>query len=119
MTEESRDDYYSVLRRSSEGWHEGKHDVLPWLNYFLAVLKRAYREFEDRAGLSRHPRGAKTALVEAAVNAFTGPFTLAEVERVSPGVSRDMVRRVLQRLQKDGQVECIGMGPGATWRKRR
>jgi Fic family protein len=118
LVEESRDDYYDVLRRSSEGWHEGRHDVLPWLNYFLAVLKRAYREFEDRAGLSQHPRGAKTALVEAAVNAFAGPFTLAEVERASPGVSRDMVRRVLQRLQKAGQVECIGMGPGATWRKR-
>lgn len=49
LVEESREDYYDVLRRSSEGWHEGKHDLFPWLNYFLAVLKRAYREFEARA----------------------------------------------------------------------
>ena len=48
LIEESRADYYDVLRQSSEGWHEGRHDLLPWLNYFLAVLKRAYRENEER-----------------------------------------------------------------------
>lgn len=52
LVEESRDDYYDVLHRSSEGWHEGKHDLLPWLNYFLAVLRRAYFELEERVGTS-------------------------------------------------------------------
>jgi Fic family protein len=45
LIEESRDDYDNVMRRSSEGWHEGKHDILPGLNYFLTIVKRAYREF--------------------------------------------------------------------------
>jgi Fic family protein len=45
LIEESKADYYDVLHRSSEGWHEGEHDLLPWLNYFLSVVKRAYREF--------------------------------------------------------------------------
>lgn len=49
LVEESREDYYDSLHRSSEGWHEGRHDLLPWLNYFLIVLKRAYRELESRA----------------------------------------------------------------------
>lgn len=46
IVEESRDRYYETLRLSSEGWHEGRHDLLPWLNYFLTVLKQAYREME-------------------------------------------------------------------------
>jgi len=50
LVEESRVDYYEVLRLSSEGWHEGQHDLIPWLSYFLAVLKRAYRELEKMAG---------------------------------------------------------------------
>jgi Fic family protein len=50
LIEETRGDYYDVLRRSSEGWHEGRHDLLLWLNYFLAILKRAYRELEAQAG---------------------------------------------------------------------
>jgi Fic family protein len=46
LIEESRGEYYDVLHRSSEGWHEGRHDLLPWLSFFLAILKRAYRELE-------------------------------------------------------------------------
>ncbi len=118
LVEESREDYYAVLQRSSEAWHEGRHDLLPWLNYFLTIVRRAYREFEERAGQVKSPRGAKTALVGAVIDAFAGEFTLADIERSCPGVSRDMVRRVLRELQRAGKVECIGRGPGAPWRKR-
>jgi len=34
----------------------------------------------------------KTALVTAAIDAFPGNFTLTDLERACPGVSRDMVR---------------------------
>jgi Fic family protein len=46
LIEESKADYYDVLHRSSAGWHEGRHDLLPWLNFFLTILKRAYRELD-------------------------------------------------------------------------
>jgi len=118
LVEETREDYYESLRQSSENWHEGRHDLLPWLNYFLAVLRRAYREFEERAGQVKSPRGAKTALVEAAVEGFPGEFTLSDLERACPGVSRDMVRRVLRELQRAGRVVCLGRGPGARWRRK-
>jgi Fic family protein len=52
LIEESREDYYDVLHRSSEGWHEGRHDLLPWLSYFLATLRRAYFELEQRVGFT-------------------------------------------------------------------
>ena len=109
---------YETLYRSSQGWHEGQHDLIPWLNYFLGVVRRAYREFEESAGQIKTPRGAKTALVEAAIGAFPGDFTLAELERTCPGVSRDMVRRVLRELKKAGKVACLGRGPGAAWRRK-
>jgi Fic family protein len=118
LIEESRDEYYEALRRSSVEWHAGRHDLLPWLNYFLTVLHRAYRLFEERAGQVPSPRGAKTALVEAAIAALPGPFRLADLERNCPGVSRDMIRRVLRQLQRQGRVECLGRGPGATWRNK-
>jgi Fic family protein len=118
LIEESREDYYEALQRSSERGHEQQHDLVPWLNYFLSVVRRAYREFEQRVGEIKSPRGAKTALVEAAIASFSSEFSLADVEHTCPGVSRDMVRRVLRDLQKAGVVECLGRGPGASWRKR-
>jgi len=117
LVEDTREDYYEALRRSSQGWHEGKHDLFPWLNYFLATVRRAYRQFEERAGQTASPRGSKTLLIENAVQSFSFEFTLSELERACPGVSRDMIRRVLQILQKAGKVECLGHGRGARWRK--
>src|SRR5947209_924955 len=57
LVEDSKEDYYVVLHASSTGWHEGKHELLPWLNYFLAVLRRAYIQFKERAGQIKSPRG--------------------------------------------------------------
>lgn len=117
LVEESREEYYEALLHSSEGWHEGRHDLVPWLNYFLVMIKRAYREFEGRVGQVKSAPGSKTELVEAAVESFTESFSLTDVEKASPGVSRDMVRRVLRRLKTEGRVECRGRGPGATWHR--
>jgi Fic family protein len=50
VIEESREEYYRNLFLSSQGWHEGKHDLGPWLNYFLVVVRRAYLELAGKAG---------------------------------------------------------------------
>ena len=118
IIEQSKDRYYETLEQSSQGWQEGKHDPWPYINYFLFTLKTAYREFEERVGQIKGPRGAKTELIISAINFFSGEFTLSDLERACPGVSRDMVRRVLRELQKSRTVECLGRGPGASWRKK-
>jgi len=84
----------------------------------LFILKSAYHDFEERLGQIKSPRGAKTEIIAAAVKAFAGNFTLAELERACPGISRNMIRRVLRDLQSAGEVECLGRGPGAAWQKR-
>lgn len=116
LIEQNKERYYETLAESSHGWHDGKHNPWPYINYLFSILKAAYKEFEQRLGQVKSPRGAKTALIEAAVRNFTGEFTLNDLERACPGVSRDMVRRVLRDLQKSEEVECLGRGPGAAWR---
>jgi fido (protein-threonine AMPylation protein) len=118
LIEENKERYYETLEQSSQGWHEGKHDPWPYVNYVLYIFRSAYKEFEERVGQVKSPRGAKTELVVMAVDRFPGEFTVGHVERACPGVSRDMVRRVLRHLQRSRQVECLGRGPGAQWRKK-
>jgi Fic family protein len=118
LIEQNKERYYETLEQSSERWHEGKHDPWPFVNYVLYTLKIAYREFEERVGQMKSPRGSKTELIESAVKNFSGQFTLADLERSCPGVSRDMIRRVLRDLQREKKVECLGRGPGALWRKK-
>jgi Fic family protein len=115
--EENKDRYYETLEQSSQGWHEGKHDPWPYVNYVLYILKTAYRDFEQRAGQVKAPLGAKTALIEAALKNGPRKFSLKDLERACPGVSRDMVRRVLRNLRRSGHIVCIQRGPGAIWGK--
>jgi Fic family protein len=118
IIEQNKDRYYETLEQSSVNWHEGRHDPWPYINYLFFIIKTAYREFEERLGRLETPRGAKTEMIETAVDAFSGPFALSQLEQACPAVSRDMVRRVLRRLQKAGRVECVGRGPGAAWHRR-
>src|SRR5207248_9731757 len=106
LIEESKEDYYAVLQASSTGCQEGKHDLLPWLNYFLAILRRAYVQFEERAGQVKSPRGAKSELVLAAIRAAPNPFRVADLQHTCPGVSVDWIRSVLKELRKQGKVKC-------------
>jgi Fic family protein len=117
LIEESKEDYYEVLQTSSIGWHEGRHDLLPWLNYFLAIVRRAYVQFEERAGQVKSPKGAKTQLVLAAIRAAANPFRVSDLQRTCPGVSVDWIRSVLKDLRSKGKVECLGRGQQAQWRR--
>jgi len=116
--EQNKERYYETLEQSSQGWHEGKHDPWAYINYLFYVLKAAYKEFEERVGQVKSPRGAKTALIEVAIEGFADEFTLNDLEQACPGVSRDMVRRVLRDLQNAGKIECLGHGLGAHWRRK-
>lgn len=118
LIEESKETYYEVLRISSEGWHEGRHQLKPWWEYSLGILIKAYRDFEKRVGAITQGRGAKTALIEQAVEALPATFGISDVERSCPSVSRDMIRIVLNRLRDEGKLVCKGTGRKAAWEKR-
>ena len=118
IIEENKARYYETLQLSSNGWHEGKHDPWPYIGYLLFIIKKAYDEFESRAGQLKSPRGTKTELIMNAIGGLPQRFSLVDVEHVCPGVSRDMVRKVLKDMQKQQKVECSGRGPGAVWEKR-
>jgi Fic family protein len=113
--EESKESYYETLEASSQGWHEGRHDIAPWLSYFWGALLRAYKEFEERVGHIEHGRGAKGDRVRAEVLKRTLPFSISELESACPGVSRDMVRLVLRAMKAEGSIAPTGKGRGAKW----
>lgn len=119
LVEQTREGYYDSLYRSSQGWHERSHSVLPWWEYFLGVLLlSAYREFEHRAGLVQAPRGAKRQMVLDTVAHLPPQFQYADVERACPGVSRPTINRVLAELRKEGRIQCVKPGRDAVWEKR-
>ena len=110
LIEDNKERYYETLEQSSHGWHEGKHDPWPYINYILSIIRIAYREFEERLGHLQSPRGEKTTLVLRAIDKAPGPFRIAELRDQCPNVSVDMIRRVLKDLRAKNRVECMGRG---------
>ena len=116
IIEDNKERYYEVLEQSSQRWHEGKHDPWPALNFLLFILTQACKEFEQRVGQLKSPRGEKTALIEEAIARQAGRFSLSDLQSACPGVSVDLIRSVLKRL-KGASIECLGRGHTAKWRK--
>lgn len=115
--EESKESYYETLETSSQGWHEGQHDVRPWLNYFWGAMLRAYKEFEERVGTIERGRGAKGERVRNEVLKRMLPFSISDIEDACPGVSRDMVRLVLRAMKAEGIIAPMGKGRSARWER--
>jgi Fic family protein len=119
MVEETKESYYDTLQQSSQGWHKGRHALLPWWEYFLGVmLLGTYREFEDRVGLVTSRRGSKTELALDTIRRFTGDFTIRDVQERCPTVGVDLLRRILREERNAGRLKCLGRGPMAKWRNR-
>ena len=115
LIEQSKERYFETLKLSSQGWHEGKHDPWPYVNYLLYTPLDATREFERRVGETASPRGEKSELVKNAIAQSAGSFTVADLRRQCPGVSVDMIRHVLKQLKAAGAVQCMMRGRNALW----
>ena len=117
IVEQSKETYYETLNKSSQKWHEAKHDVIPWFNYFLGTVLAAYKEFEERAENIKPGRGAKTQIVTQAIERQVGEFSLSDIERECPSASRDMIKIIFRELQKAKKIKCLGKGKSAKWKK--
>ena len=114
LVEQSKEHYYGVLVECSQGWHEGKNELLPWWNYFLSVLRLAYKEFERQVE-STEARPAKSDLVRQNVLAQVEQFTLGDLSAQLPSASTQLIKKVLAELKKQGKIRLVGRGRGARW----
>ncbi len=117
LIEQNKERYYEVLEQSSQGWHEGKHDPWPTINFLLYILTEASKEFEQRLGDVKSIPGEKTALVLAAIQNQIGSFGVADLQNACPRVSVDLIRRVLSQMRREEKVRCLGRGRTSRWEK--
>ncbi|HOD83331.1 MAG: Adenosine monophosphate-protein transferase SoFic [Planctomycetes bacterium ADurb.Bin126] len=117
LVEESKEEYYDILGECSHGWHESQNPVVPWWNYFLSVVRRAYGDLARQVQTAQSGP-AKTELVRKAVLEQVGPFALGDISAQFPSVSVQLVKKVLGELKQTGQLRLTGRGRGARWEVR-
>src|SRR5262249_12684818 len=50
---ETKNAYYASLAESQRDWHEGTHDIWPWVEYLIGTLAETYERFEARVAAVR------------------------------------------------------------------
>jgi Fic family protein len=114
LIEDSKVEYYRVLKLCSRGWHEGKNEIVPWWNYFLGTLRAAYKEFQRQIE-SVGSRPAKSDLVRQTALAQLERFTLADMAAQLPVASSQLIKKVMAEMKRAGQIRLAGRGRGARW----
>jgi Fic family protein len=115
IIEENKDDYYRLLKESSDGWHLEKHDLMPWWNYFFSIIKEAYKELNLRVEQYQGPDN-KSGLIRQIILQTANSFQLSDITKLTPNISQQLIKKVLAELKKEGKVQSHGRGAGSYWK---
>lgn len=110
MIEESKESYYEALAQSSEKWHEGTNDYLPFVKYMLGVIIAAYRDFSSRVQVLATSGLSKPERIREILKSHLGKVTKAELMKKCPDISQITIQRTLNELVKKGELLKIGGG---------
>ena len=110
LIEKSKDSYYEALQESSENWHEGNNNYLPFVRYLLGVIIAAYREFSERAEILLEAGSSKTGRIRRLIRSTTGKITKSELMAQCPDISQVTIQRALKELLDSGEILKIGGG---------
>lgn len=117
LIEDTRETYYDALQAAGHGWHEGEHDVSPWLRYFLGILTAAYRELSGSVE-TISGRGSKREAIRRSIElSIANEFTVADIRKAVPAASQSYISKTLARLRDEGIIEPVAIGRNARWRR--
>ena len=117
IIEDSKEDYYETLRKSSVGWHDNTNDIFPWVNYLLGTFVAAYKDLESRVGIIESQKGGKSQRVHSFIEKKLGYFTKSDIRQACPDVSEATINRVLNELKDQEMIALEGLGRNAKWKK--
>ncbi len=113
---ESKNTYYKTLYDSQRNWHEGEHDVWPWITYLSRILAFSYSDFEKRvAGAGKQSGNKQDRVREYVLKEAPARFRRRDIEQALPGISLATIRLVLTELRDAGRIKPEGSGAGARW----
>lgn len=118
LIEKTKETYYEALQASSIGWHENQSSYEPFVKYYLGILLKAYREFEDRVAHLKYRKLSKPERIRAVIEQKVGKITKKEIMERCPDISKVTVERTLTELVKAGVIEKVGAGPATAYIKR-
>lgn len=110
LIEESKDSYYEELQNSSEKWHTGENDKLPFMKYMLGIIMKAYKECDNRFKLIGEEKLTSAERVFFVIQKSLEPLSKKDIMILCPDISQRTVERALKELQDSEKIRQVGAG---------
>ena len=110
IIENTKETYYEVLEESSALWLQGKNNILPFVKYFLEVLLKAYRNFEERINLMSNKHLSKPERIRTLFAGTLGKLSKQDILDRLPDTSISTVEATLAMLLKERFIVKDGAG---------
>ena len=110
IIEESKDMYYEKLNESSKNWHDGSNDELPFIEYMLFVIYKAYKECDDRFKLIEEKSLSSSERVMKVFENALEPLSKSDLIILCPDISQRTIERALKDLKDKGFIRQMGKG---------
>lgn len=117
VIEKTKTAYYDSLKESSNGWSDGENDPRPFIVYFLGMLLRCYRTFDERIGtlIPQFSNIPKSKRIREFINGTPGKIAKAEIAAACPDVSEITIERTLKEMLDSGLLKKLGRGRGTSY----
>ncbi len=110
LIEESKDSYYTALKNSSEKWHTGENNEIPFIKYMLGVFLKAYKECDDRFSLIGKEKLVPSERVFSVIQKSLEPLSKKDIMILCPNISQRTIERALKNLQDNKKIKQVGSG---------
>lgn len=110
MMEQTKEQYYDTLQKSSFGWHENNNDYAPFVKYMLSVILTAQREFASRVQIMIESKLSKPEKVAKIIEDTLCKVTKKDILEKCPDISETTVQRTLAELLKTHKIIKLSGG---------
>ncbi|HEW2161441.1 TPA: Fic family protein [Streptococcus pneumoniae] len=110
LIEESKGSYYEELQNSSEKWHTGENDELPFMKYMLGIIMKAYKECDNRFKLIGEEKLTSPERVFSVIQKSLEPLSKKDIMILCPDISQRTIERALKELQDSEKIRQVGSG---------
>ena len=110
LIENTKESYYDTLKKSSINWHDDNNDYSYFVEYYLSIILRAYKDFSNRIEYMTNNKMNAKDRVFLVIEKNISKMTKKEIIEICPDISETTVEKALSDLIKDELILKIGDG---------
>lgn len=110
LVENSKENYYDSLKKSSINWHENENNYSFFEEYCLGIILRAYKDFSNRVEYITNKKLSVKERVLIIIEKRVTRITKKEITEMCPDISEGSIERALNELLKEDKILKVSGG---------